>query len=202
MNRDSHTTNCGYFIARTRYEPSHARNIPFRCSDGPHSSWFILNFLWLCSSGLGGLPRVIQLLGRGRSRDSYHFAPSLCDGKTSTTRNTDVKRQCGFLRSPYRPLTVTYPTISPTRNRGANLSARHRQEIAGFLCSRSGSRRIDPSINGGRSCAMAAARPNADPTSGWYELMKNRLVGCVSLIDRDYRLRILSRLHPRAEGAA
>ena len=49
--------------------------------------------------------------------------------------------------------------MSPRLSRGAKLSARHKQEIAGNSCSRSGSRRMDPSMKGGRPFRLLASRP-------------------------------------------
>ena len=74
---------------------------------------------------------------------------------------------------PYFALHVMYATRSPACNRGANLLVRQRQDIDGRSCSRSGSRLIDPSTNGGISYFSEAILPNREYASGLKELRKN-----------------------------
>src|SRR5687768_14841587 len=72
--------------------------------------------------------------------------------------------------------------MSPTRSLGANFPARHKQDIEGNSCSRSGSRRIDPSMNGGKRCISLAARPARLIANGLYVLIKNRGISPILLL--------------------
>ncbi len=65
-------------------------------------------------------------------------------------RRIATNRQPGISSPAYLPLTVKYATRSPIWRRGAKLPARHNAEMEGKGDSKSGSRRHDPSMKGGK----------------------------------------------------
>lgn len=135
------------------------------------------------SSGFGGLEATMQLLGSVNPRDRYHSAAATCDSQRSTTSSTAVRRRCDCTSRPYLRFTVMYPTVSPMCSRGANFPFLHIQETDGNSCSKSGSRRIEPSTNGQIPRSREAARPYVVATSGVYEFKKNEsewLIACES----------------------
>lgn len=152
---------------RSRYSRSQVRSnrSPARCR---RARWIMCD----SSRGFDGLSATMQLLGSVSPRDRYHSAASTCDSQRSMTCSTAVRRRCGSSPWQYRRLTVMYPTVSPTCRRGANFPFRHVHEIEGNSCSKSGSRRIDPSTKGQIPRSRDAARPNALATSGVYEFRK------------------------------
>jgi hypothetical protein len=125
---------------------------------------------WLLSNACASFPGTMQLLGSGNFRAVYHAAASSCDLHNASTRRTAVNRRFrGAASSPglcQFPVQVIYATMSPSWSRGANLPARQRHEIAGQSCCKSGSRRIDPSINGGSVNRNEASRPATLRASG------------------------------------
>ena len=72
----------------------------------------------------------------------------------------------------------------------SNLSVRHKPEIDGYLCSRSGSRRIEPSINGGELFTTHASRPalteQADRNLRCRTLLPCRLILFASITNRKH----------------
>ena len=69
-----------------------------------------------------------------------------------------------------------YATLSPGESRGANFDARQSAEIEGAIDWKSGSRRIEPSMNGGRPPAVTAPRPALLPLTGRYEQRKYEFI--------------------------
>ena len=110
----------------------------------------------------------MQLFGKGSCWLRYHSAAISWSLNNLATRRIAVSLRCAAC-TPYLALRVMYATTSPITSRGANFPARQRQLIAGCGCSRSGSRRIEPSMNGGRLSVSLAAIPAGDATSGTYE---------------------------------
>ena len=137
------------------------------------SSQCLYSFLrWDSSRGLGGFPGTMRLLGSAIPLLRYQSAASSCDSNRWVTCSTAVRRRCGFSEFPNRDFLVMYATTSFSSSRGANFPFRQRQVIAGNGCSKSGSRRIEPSMNGGRLSSSDASRPLRVQTSGVYVTRK------------------------------
>jgi hypothetical protein len=107
----------------------------------------------------------MQLFGSDMFFERYHSAASWWLPNFSTTCSTATSRHA--LPDPGKlAFFVMYTTTSPACNRGANRLPRHKHVISGIGCSKSGSRRIEPSMKGGRRCFSLASLPARVATSG------------------------------------
>jgi hypothetical protein len=110
---------------------------------------------------------VRQFEGRVSPCALNQAAAASCESNRRSTSSSAVRRQWES-RLPYFPTLVAYATESPGRRTGASFDLRQREEIVGVALSRSGSRRQEPSTNGGIANLWLAMRPASVAQMGRY----------------------------------
>ena len=114
-------------------------------------------------------------------RSMIPLAAARCDWKISYTVRTAVIRRSALAGTKSMLIGHVQRRSRPFSSRGANLPARHKQEIDGSRWAKSGSRRIEPSMNGG-SYEYDKRRVTSSANDQWIIADEKNVLSCWQIL--------------------